>query len=193
MMIKRLHVPDAIMIASLIPNVVAAAPPLAAYGALPGVESPELSPSGKRVSMLTTLQGKRTLLVVELGGKALLRADVGDLKIRDVVWAGEDYVLAVFTATQDLGVDYSGYREEMANVLVLDLKQSQWSWPLENSRMGNAVFGFYGTHLQNERWYAHVGTISMERNASSGTAYLSRNPPQLSRIDLATGKAERVA
>ncbi|MDB6061373.1 MAG: prolyl oligopeptidase family protein [Verrucomicrobiaceae bacterium] len=175
----------------LLPFSVMAAPPLAVYGALPSIDSPALSPSGKRVAMVATLKDQRSLLVMEPGGKLLTRAEVGDMKIIDLVWAGEDYLLVLFRTTQNLGPLY-GFKYELGNILVLDIKKSTHSLPLENSKVANATFGFYGAHQLNGRWYADIGTLPMQR-VSSGLSYLGDTHPKLTRVDLETGKLERVA
>lgn len=191
-MLKVLASP-ALLIFTLFCSLLAnAAPPLSAYGALAGIDSPALSPSGKRAAMLTTVNGQRVFAAIELGGKVLLHADIGDLKIRSLEWAGEDYVLILFSTTQNLGPMY-GYKHELENILVVDIKSAKHSLPLENSKMANAIFGFYGAYLQGGRWYAHVGAIPLQRSGLDGPGYLSADPPKLVRIDLATGKIERVA
>ncbi|MET0983877.1 MAG: hypothetical protein ABW034_00580 [Steroidobacteraceae bacterium] len=90
-------------------------PPLSAYGQLPGMDEPVLSPSGKRLAFVATLKDKRRLLVTELGGALLSDNDIG-VKIRSLSWAGEDIVLMTASATQSLGLDYGGYRNEFSRV-----------------------------------------------------------------------------
>src|SRR5215213_1690304 len=89
---RRIRVWLAVSIAIVFTSTGHAEPPpaLAAYGALPAVQDPALSPSGRRIALVATLNGKRQLIAREVGGDPIAIAGVGDLKVRDVRWAGED-------------------------------------------------------------------------------------------------------
>ncbi|HEX5776924.1 MAG TPA: hypothetical protein VFX95_09635, partial [Caulobacteraceae bacterium] len=49
-----------------------AAPPLDAYGKLPGVDMAALSPSGSHYAIVGEVEGARRLVVVETGGKPVM-------------------------------------------------------------------------------------------------------------------------
>jgi dipeptidyl aminopeptidase/acylaminoacyl peptidase len=77
--------------------------PLGAYGALPAVEFVSVSPSGARLASVKVEGEKRGLLVTDLAsGDPIGLADIGDSKVRDVNWIGEDRLLIVMSETQSL-------------------------------------------------------------------------------------------
>ena len=97
------------------------APPLEAYGALPAIEYLELSPSGDRLARITVAGEIRALVVTDMAGALLFVADVGDVKVRDLRWLGEDKVLVVTSRTESiasLGVP----RSELYFGQILDLQ-----------------------------------------------------------------------
>src|ERR1700722_881794 len=94
-----------------------AAPAIELYGKLPQVELMRLSPSGQRVAMIGVVGDKRQLLVVALDGNRTLKAiAVGDTKVRNVWWAGDDHVLVMISATAELRPDFVS-RAELYGVI----------------------------------------------------------------------------
>jgi len=78
----------------------AAAAPLAAYGKLPSIEEVALSPSGNRLAVVITNGEDRVIGVTDLStGKAILKLRSGAQKVRGVMWAGEEHLLIINTAT----------------------------------------------------------------------------------------------
>lgn len=77
--------------------------PLEAYGALPTIEFVQVSPSGDRLAYVTVAGDQRALIVTRLAdGQLLAGARVGDAKVRDVQWVGEDAVLSTTSTTQSI-------------------------------------------------------------------------------------------
>jgi hypothetical protein len=68
-------------------------PPLSVYGDLPAVEEVAISPSGKSLAMLTRINGQRQVGILEPGKGWRIAAPIGEVKVRDLAWAGEDIVL----------------------------------------------------------------------------------------------------
>lgn len=90
----------------------AAAAPLEAYGKLPTIESATVSPSGHAIAIVVTDGEQRTIVVKELAsGEITLRGFVGDHKIRNVQWAGDDHLLVVASNTSNAFDVVNGYRE----------------------------------------------------------------------------------
>ena len=78
-------------------------PPLEAYGALPATELVQLSPSGRRVALITVVGEERLLILVDLDqGASLGSSGVGEAKVRDLTWIGEDRVLITTSAKETL-------------------------------------------------------------------------------------------
>ncbi len=78
----------------------AAAAPLAAYGRLPSIEEVALSPSGNHLAVVLTKGEERLIGVTDLStGKAIFRIQPGPQKVRGVMWAGEQHLLVITSAT----------------------------------------------------------------------------------------------
>jgi len=90
----------------------AAAAPLEAYGKLPSMEYATVSPSGHAVAMIVTNGEERTLIVQDLASDSItLRGFIGEHKIRNVQWAGDNHLILVASATRnDFNIRY-GFRE----------------------------------------------------------------------------------
>ena len=102
-------------------QVARAAPPLEAYSAMPAIEYMELSPSGDLMARVTVVGERRAVVVSRIStGEHLAAAPVGEAKVRDVRWVGEDRVLIITSQTRaiaTLGVP----RSELYFGLVLDI------------------------------------------------------------------------
>ncbi|MDB5430647.1 MAG: peptidase prolyl oligopeptidase [Caulobacter sp.] len=168
----------------------AAPPPLAAYGGLPGVEELQLSPSGERYALVALVAGKRQLVVVE-AGKALVTLDTGDVKVRELMWAGDNFVLVVTTKTY--GVDRQAFtrgRLEVAQVLVVNVAKHRAKAVFDHSDQKNGVWGYYRARQRDGRWYGYFGGLTV---TGGGTGYLVSGHPDLFEVDLETGSGRQVA
>jgi dipeptidyl aminopeptidase/acylaminoacyl peptidase len=176
------------------PLLTIAAPPLKAYGELPGLTDAAISLDGTRVASVVTIEGKRTLLAQTVNGSALLHFDVGQMKVRSLAWAGNDIVIAVVTSTQNLGMDY-GFNHELSNIAILDVTTGKGRWILEEQRQryADAIFGFFGLSQEDDRWYAYVGTMPLEHSRDRNSTWIANFNIQLTRVDVLSGQAETVA
>lgn len=111
-----------------------AAPPLAAFRKLPAVELAELSPSGNRYAVVAVVDEARRLIIIE-NDRPIANATVGEMKVRDVVWAGEDRVIVRFSKTYNLGLDYGG-RYEIGHALTLNVATGKVTPILQKGRAG---------------------------------------------------------
>jgi dipeptidyl aminopeptidase/acylaminoacyl peptidase len=105
-----------------------AAPPLDTYGRLPALEMVRLSPSGEYIAFIAVDGENRKLFVRKVGGDAILVSPAGTAKIRDLEWAGDDYVLVSAYKSVELGEDvlnkFNQYTKgNLAAILVVDLKK----------------------------------------------------------------------
>ncbi|HEY2709052.1 MAG TPA: S9 family peptidase [Caulobacteraceae bacterium] len=79
----------------------AKAAPLAAYGNLPTLEQISLSPSGRLLAIDVVKGENRTIVVQDLVAKKIVTGvKVGDTKIRDLKWAGDDHLIITSSITQ---------------------------------------------------------------------------------------------
>ena len=97
-----------------------AAPPLETYGRLPAIETAAVSPSGKRVVLIGQGSEGRFIMVLQ-DGEPILRTPMGNEKIRDVDWAGDDRILIEMSFTIPLGVGFAAAKAERSMVLVVPL------------------------------------------------------------------------
>jgi acetyl esterase/lipase len=179
-------------LAAAVPTLaIAAPPPLDAYGHLPAIEDAALSPSGGRFAVVIADKDGRKVVVRKSDGEMLGGMAFGPAKIRGVTFAGEDHVLITETATVSRPV--AGLRTmEMEGVIDFNLKTraSYMIFGKSNQYM-DAVLGFHGARQVDGKWYAYVGGITWEAvapHSGGGVIY-----PDLYRVDLDTGRAEKVA
>lgn len=78
----------------------AAAAPLQAYGQLPQVEQLDISPNGEMLAMILTDGEERQLVIRQLvDNKVVAAAGVGQAKVRDIAWAGQNNLLITVSRT----------------------------------------------------------------------------------------------
>jgi dipeptidyl aminopeptidase/acylaminoacyl peptidase len=173
---------------------VRAAPPVEAYGKLPAVEEVHLSPSGGRYAMIANDGEKRRLYVLTTDNKPLSLIDIGNAKVREVEWAGEDHVLVTVTATVGMGPEFTVTKDELETVVAYNITTGtsfQVFGRGHNGKIANSVFGRYGTRLVNGRWYGWFGGITFAQ--STGASYLNHGYADLYRVDLESGEVQLAA
>jgi dipeptidyl aminopeptidase/acylaminoacyl peptidase len=80
-------------------------PPLEAFAAMPAMESPEISPDGKRLAFIARADAGSFVLVSDLETMAVGAAvDVSAMKPRDVVWANNSTLLFFASETVDFAI-----------------------------------------------------------------------------------------
>ena len=164
-----------------------ASPPIESYGRLPAIELVRLSPSGERIALVGVVGETRRLFIATPDGKQLKGAVIGDGKVRDLHWAGNDQVLVSGTATVDLRMDF-GNTYELESVVHVALNNSApWTIFNRSRDVAPAVFGFYGVAMEDGRWVGYFGGLTQ---AQIGTVYAFQHGyPDLYQVDLETGRA----
>jgi dipeptidyl aminopeptidase/acylaminoacyl peptidase len=136
---------------------------------------------------------KRQLLVVELkGNKVLKAAAIGDTKVRNLRWAGDQHVLVDISATAELRPDFEA-RAELGGVINVNLDQTApWMIFQKQDTIEHTVMGYYGSTTDGEHSYGYFGGITRERARGFGdTGYVREHTfSDLYRVDLDSGKAE---
>lgn len=157
---------------------------IAVYGQLPGVEHVALSLSGKYITLATTANGQRILLVAEVGGKILQRIGLGTIKLRGLGWAGDDHVIVRTSATVNLGFEYGG-RYELFNLMVVARESGEVDWPLVNSKkVLSAAFDYHPPVLKGDRWHQCIDTMPLRHSTRSNAAWIADFDLELTCIDL---------
>jgi dipeptidyl aminopeptidase/acylaminoacyl peptidase len=181
----------------------AAPPPVEDYGKLPAMEMVTLSPSGERYAFVGDDGGVRRLFIATTDDKPVARIGIGAVKVRDVEWAGDDFVLVHFSATVRVGGDYLVDKQELSSAIVINLRNHTQMTAFEHGRgqVDSAVFGMYGTAKVAGRWYGYFGGLAVAPGGNG--IYYHTNVTDdgdirivnadLFRVDLETGDVVRVA
>ena len=171
----------------------AAAPPLEAYGGEPALSRISLSPSGKLAAYVVRAGGSRRIVVQEVGGKPLAVANLGQVKLKDLNWAGDDFLILITSATYNLGPQFVGSKWEIDSSEVINIKSGKAVAVFADNRAiaKNAVFGFYGAARVKDGWYGYFGGVTFD-HSFEGAYYLSHTYPDLYRVDLETGRVALV-
>ena len=183
----------AALLLALTPVAAAAAPPLETYGKLPGVSQAALSPSGRYYAVVGEVLGERRVVVAEVGGKPVLTAPVGDEKVRDILWAGDDHLLVFASLATNLGPRFALLKYEVGQLLVLNIKTQKNFWALSEGVNGSGVWGFYGIRYVDKHWYAYLGGIKRTVSPTSNRVLYLDNSPDLFRVDLDSGETRVLA
>ena len=122
----------------------AQAAPLEAYGKLPGIEQAAVSPGGVYVAYVATDGEARKIAIATTADRKIkFVAPAGQVKLRDIQWAGDDHlIITTSTTTQPmalLGERLDGPRQEFFIALDLDLKTGRTRGLLDNVQQGAEV------------------------------------------------------
>ncbi|HEY2177142.1 MAG TPA: prolyl oligopeptidase family serine peptidase [Caulobacteraceae bacterium] len=143
-----------------------AAPPLEAYGKLPAIDLVRLSPSGERIAFIAVDGETRKLFLRKVDGDPILVSPVGTSKIRNISWAGDDYVLvsASFTFKYPMIDKWNqSSRAEIGVLLEANLKNGQVS-RLLSKEQGDTFGGEainLGARQIDGRWYDYLATDNL--------------------------------
>jgi dipeptidyl aminopeptidase/acylaminoacyl peptidase len=158
----------------------AAAAPLAAYGKLPSIESAVVSPSGRALAVVVTNGEQRTIVIKDIAtGAITLRGFIGEHKVRDVQWAGDNHLVLVVSATLNNMEVMNGLREWLF-ASTIDLTTKKLKPLMQNSDKADmsAIFGY--PIVRNFKGEPSIFVEGMVFSAGRGNLSLFR-------IDLGTG------
>jgi dipeptidyl aminopeptidase/acylaminoacyl peptidase len=164
-----------------------AAPPIEDYGKLPAITDVRLSPSGERVAFIATEGETRTLNIVTADAKPLAKVAIGSSKVRDINWAGDDYLLITTRATVTLSIDFTVPKHELETVIVFNVRTGKefQVFNRQHELVSNAVFGRFGTAEVDGHWYGWFGGITYAKG-HDGT-WMDHAFADLYRVDLDSG------
>ena len=163
----------------------AAETPLSAYGKLPAIDHMGLSASGQRFAFVAQDGAHRQLFIRNVGGDAIVAQSLGDAKIRNVWWVGDDLVLVSATAAIKLGYDDHARlisHFEAETILVVNLKTKTVNYIFQPmTQFIQAVAGNYGERFLDGHWYGFYGAydgnlyrVNLETNETKRFATSSR-------------------
>ena len=156
----------AVLMGLCAPHPASAAPPIEAYGKLPAVERVRLSPSGGRLALIAVIGESRKLVIASMAGKRLATIAVGDNKVDDLTWVGENHLLVGTTVTSDLRVDY-GFKYELGAYTIVDIANDRATYVFSKSEaIGHTVFGYYGSAEKGGHWYGYFSGLTYDWSGS---------------------------
>lgn len=168
----------------------AAAASLAAYGRLPAIALVDLSSDGERLAFVADVHDRRSVVAYDLAtGKTLAQADIGQVKVRGLNWAGPRSVVVTVSAAaslRDYGVDLS----EWSTVQVLDVVSKRVDQPLR--RQPNLVGGLAGAPIVREPAEGAALLLTARRESGGINAALFRVDPVTNRANLLLEASQRV-
>lgn len=153
-------------------------PPIEAYGQLQEVSDVAISPNGERVAFILRNEGVNRLVVFSFNGEEPLIIGVGDLKVNDVDWAGDEHtILRAFEPTRLVG--YRG-KFNFDAAFSVNIKTKKYKQLLTNTK------DLYPAQSGLGRIVGHLeGTDFVLMPAYTGT---SSAVYSLMRVNLNTGK-----
>jgi dipeptidyl aminopeptidase/acylaminoacyl peptidase len=172
----------------------AAAPPpplgVEAYGRLPNVELVRMSPSGEKIAYISASGDQRRVVVKDLAGKVLLTEDAGNLKVRELEWAGDGHLILTLSMTQSLISETGEYFHSLV-VNVDTGKHFIVFYPSEE--MFNAAFGYHGAIQESGRWYGLFSGITLHKTRGFEASLNNENFVDLYKVNLDNGEYVMVA
>lgn len=183
-----------IPVAALAASCAFAAPaPLSAYGNLPGVEDMAMSANGKGLAIAARIDNERKLVVYDGDEKLRALISLGDVKLRGLHWAGDDFVLVTLSTTQNLPYGYTTDKHEFYYTNIISLSgEPQHNVFSKRPEIIDAVVGDYGTRLIDGKWTGYYGGLELTRKP--GRDYeLESGRPALFAVDLAKDAVKRLA
>lgn len=186
------------MLGPVLPPAYAEPPPLGAYGNLPEVEHSAISPGGDGLAVIAQVGGDRQLLLFDAQRSLRSKASLGDIKLRDLRWAGEDRVIVVKRSTQALGPEFTADKHEFLSAIIVPSDASKAQTIFANRpAMIQAVFGDYGSRHVQGRWQVFFSGVEYTRRIATGStlaAYeMTNGNAALFAIDVESNQPRRIA
>lgn len=182
----------------------AAPPPISLYGQLPNVQSISLSPDGSRWAAVMGDDKAAQIQVRTLADNKVLSVTPAEKsKVRSVMWAGNDHVIATISTTQAFANQTGGPKREWYMLMALDLtKGKEWKQlltgipdamnvaagtPVATQREGQPVLVVPG--ISFEGGSGTVSLIEVKLGKSGGAVGLVGKPETMRFVLDADGKA----
>ncbi len=184
--------------------VLAEPPPPEVYGKLPAITNVHLSPSGDRYAFIADHEGARRLYVLTSDDKPLIVMPIGDKKLLDLTWAGEDHLMVHLSTTVNVGPDFTVSKMELSSVFILNVDAKKLIFIFQkHDRVNHVVFGQFGAAKIGDQWFGYFGGQTYEEvrggngdveysntETDGGVIYINTD---LYRVNLDTGALALVA
>ena len=171
-----------------------AAPPLEAYGDLPGVEDISVADNGKAIAFVGTVKGERRIVVIDTVRNSHFGIPMADIKFDTISWVGSDFAVAEIRATEALGFDFITNKIELSGALLVPADGSKAETVFAKSdAIAKAIWGYYGSRRLNGKWYGYFSGLALRRGVGPGAYEFDHGRPTLYAVDLKENRATKVA
>jgi len=177
----------------------AAPPPLSDYGKLAAADQVRISPSGDKIAYAAFQNGKPKLVVSKLDGPVLISADLGDQKLRDVLWLDNDHILAQTTKYVFSDVFTSSQAEVATSIIVNTATLNPLIVFKGHPKIFPTTYGYFGRASKAGKSFAFFGGLTL---GGSGSAFMdfdtnqfkiTHNHTDLYKVDTDTGDPEAIS
>lgn len=169
--------------------------PLSEYGKLPDVERSVISPSGDRIALITTIEGRRVLLALENQTTPIRLVGIDDMKVRSISWIGEDRILIISSQTEDLPYNFTTDKYEFSVGRVLPISDGEEGGVIfgDNPRYFDSILGRYGVRKIGGEYFGFYGGIEFVRKAGDRMRYtFDHGRPHLFQVSLEDYKVKKL-
>tara|TARA_A100001391_G_scaffold114041_4_gene76856 strand:+ start:17336 stop:19279 length:1944 start_codon:yes stop_codon:yes gene_type:complete len=184
------------MAAFAIPSALAQdAPPLEAYGDLPGVEDMAISHSGEYFAFFATVAGTPQVVIFDKDQNVMRQIALGELKFRSFSFIGDEALLLWRSQTLSASVFFAAGQYELSQAVVVPVDSARAPTTVfgEEPSLMSSVFGDYGTRMVDGRWRGYFGAIEYARAGDYRTWVFDHGRPALYEYDFAKGNRTRAA
>ena len=151
-----------------------AAAPLSAYGNLPTIEQMAISPSGRLLAIDVTQGEQRTIVIQDLVARKLVTGiKVGQTKVRQIQWAGDDHLLVTASSTSGI-VGVLAARSEWYVVTDLNIPANRFTpllADLPDMTGLNVVEDFPVIRTVNDKTEVFVTGVHFEQGAGRASLF----------------------
>lgn len=167
-------------------------PPVEVYGDLPAIEHGAISASGDRLAFISKVDGDRWLLIFDSSLKLLRSSAIGDIKLRDITWIGDEGVLVTSSETEGLPMGFTTTNYEAVRAMTVPVDSDRPITMVFTNTRGiiHSVFGQYGVRKVKERWKGYFGGIALAQSSVVGYVF-SNADITLFEVDLFKNTATR--
>jgi dipeptidyl aminopeptidase/acylaminoacyl peptidase len=117
-------------------------PPLSAYGALPAIQSVQISPDGASIAYVQHDGDKSKVVATGRDGTLLVVVDTSDRRVRGVSWASPDHILVASAATEKLPFFASRTENHLIDIINVRTQRAQRAMKDSDQRAYNAILGW---------------------------------------------------
>ena len=172
-------------------------PPLEEYGRLPGFETAAISANGTRRAIMININKSRYVILFE-NNKPIQKIEIGNAKIRDMRWAGNDYVLVRISRTQKLGASFNVDKFEYWQTLVIPVDQNRKAQLVFKKQRAilNGTPSFFGLREIDGELFLYTGGYPLAKSADvtrAGSYEFRGGGISLYQVNLRTMKAKWLA